>query len=206
MTTSKRKSFVGQDQPALVAKRPVFEHELVQADAKRLEILLGAVSSVLRGTGAIADLTAAAHMDWHGGGEVIVDARIAVSRLRTDNIDVQAIRAAMEGYAPNKATIDRMQREIDELRKVPERAELDELRDDLAIARARAADWERQARAAEARVVAAESRTAPVAASARIAALEGEVANLRKQLNVAPPAEHDDRDPTATRMSLLELT
>lgn len=206
MTTSKRKSFVGQDQPALVAKHPVFEHELVQADAKRLEILLSAVSSVLRGTGAIADLTAAAHMDWHGGGEVIVEATIEVSRLRTDNIDVQAIRAAMEGYAPNKATVDRMQKEIDELRKAPERAEFDELRENLAMARACAANWERQVRDADARVTAAEARTAPVAASARIAALESEVAILRKQLNVAPLAEHDDRDPTATRMSLLELT
>ena len=203
MTTNKRTPFVGQGSAALVAKRPVFEHELVQADEKRLEILLSAVSSVLRGTGAIADLTAAAHMDWQGGGEVIVDAKIAVSRLRTDNIDVQAIKAAVEGYAPNKATIDRMQKEIDELRKAPDQQELIALRSQAA----RLADLERRCRAAEASIGAAEAVNAlRLDQRTRIAALESEIANLRKQLNVAPPAEHDDRDPTATRMSLLELT
>ncbi len=206
MTTNKRTPFVGQGSAALVAKRPVSDRELVQADAKRLEILLSAVSSVLRGTGAIADLTAAERMDWQGGGEVIVDAKIAVSRLRTDNIDVQAIRAAVEGYAPNKATIDRMQKEIDELRKDPDQREIARLRQTVALLEGEKVSLERRVSSAEARIAAAEARTAPVAANTRIAALESEIVNLRKQLNVAPPAEHDDRDPTATRMSLLELT
>lgn len=167
------------------------------SDERKLSILLSAVSSVLRGTGAIASIKSAEQFHaWDKDSDTIVEVTIAVSKV--NQADVEAVRAAVTGYSPTKATVDRMQKEIDELRKAPDHQEIAALRADLNAIRFRATALDRQ-------VIAAEARSAPVAAAVRIANLESEIVNLRKQLNVAPPVEQDDRDAFAIRASLLEL-
>lgn len=89
------------------------------SDVRKLGILLSAVGSVLRGTGAIASIhTTESFHAWDKGSETTVEVAISVSRFGVVDIKEQlAIQAAIRNHASAQATVDRMQKEIDELRK-----------------------------------------------------------------------------------------
>lgn len=160
------------------------------SDARMLEILLSAVTSVLNGTGAIANVDTETKMAWGGKSipiDTTVNASIVVSKIH--QVDTKAIRDTLAGYAPNKAFMDRLTKENAELRKGPDQAELDQLRRDKPALERQVAQLQ-----------------------GRVAQLQNELIQARAQRPAEPPpaAASPPQQPTVTddtvaRFSMLEL-